>query len=123
MTEAGYTFDQMQERYCTPYILWANYEIPTEVNGVTSANFLSNLVIKQAGLPNYRYGEYLSGLQDKIQAMNAYGYMTKDGMWHSYEEKNEYSSLIKEYAILEYGNFGEQDEKTMAELFAMPLLD
>lgn len=123
VSEAGYTFEQQQERYCTPYILWANYEIPTELNGITSANFLSNLLIEHAGLPNYRYGEYLSGVQDKIQAINAYGYMTKDGMWHGLEEENEYSSLIKEYAIVEYGNFGEQDEKTMAQLFAMPLLD
>lgn len=123
VTEAGYTFEQQQERYCTPYILWANYEIPTKLDGITSANFLSNLVIEHAGLPNYRYGKYLSGLQDSIQAINAYGYMTKDGLWHSLEEDNEYSSLIREYAIVEYGNFGEQDEKTMAQLFAMPLLD
>lgn len=123
VTEAGYTFEQQQERYCTPYILWANYEIPTELNGITSANFLSNLVIEHAGLPNYQFGEYLSGIQEKIEAINAYGYMTKDGLWHSYEEENEYSRLIREYAIVEYGNFGEQDEGKMAEIFGMPLLD
>ena len=70
------------------------------------------------------FGDHQRAIEeDSIQAINAYGYMTKDGMWHSLEEDNEYSSLIREYAIVEYGNFGEQDEKTMAQLFAMPLLD
>lgn len=112
---------QIQEKYCTPYILWANYDIETQTDGVTSTNFLSNLVLEQAGLPLSRYNQFIGTVQEDIEAMNAFGYRTKDGIWHTYEENTEQSQKLDNYNIAEYGYFSDKDEKTMGSIFGLPL--
>ena len=55
--------------------------------------------------------------------MNAFGYMTKDKQWHSYEETTDVTELMNNYHILEYGYFSEKNEKEMADIFALPLTE
>ena len=122
-TQDSLTLEQMQEKYCTPYILWANYDIEANTEGVSSTNFLSNLVLENAGLPLSRYHQVIASVQEEVQAMNAFGYMTKDGSWHEYTDKTQATDLLNDYSIAEYGYFSEKDENKMAEIFELPLTD
>ena len=117
----NYTFEQNQDRYCTPYVIWANYDIDANVDETTSANFLTNMVLNEAGLELPDYNKFIEDIRKDVQAMNAYGFMTKDGAWHTYDEDSEIAKRLKDYAIVEYGYFGEKDEKTMSNIFEMPL--
>ncbi len=114
---------QMQEQYCTPYILWANYDIETKTDGVLSTNFLSNLLLENSGLPLAKYNQFIKTVQKDVDAMNAFGYMTKDGIWHTYEEENEISDKMDEYSILQYGYFTEKEENEMSKVFKLPLIE
>ena len=55
--------------------------------------------------------------------MNAFGYMTKDGTWHAYEEQTEATSLLTDYSIAEYGYFSDKEEQKMAGIFGLPIED
>ena len=122
-TQDSLNLEQMQEKYCTPYILWANYELEENVEGISSTNFLANLVLENAGLPLSRYHQIVASVQEKVQAMNAFGYMTKDGAWHAYEEQTEATSLLTDYSIAEYGYFSDKEEQKMAGIFGLPIED
>ena len=117
--------DMMQEKYCTMYILWANYDIKeSTVDETSSLNFLSNLLLDKAGVPLSRYQQIVADVNDKVQAMNAFGYMLKsDGEWHEYSEKTEASEVLDMYHVAEYGYFSEKNQKAISELFELPLKD
>jgi hypothetical protein len=123
-TDGQTALQQAQEQYCTPYILWANYDLQTtQTDGVTSNNFLANMVLEEAGLPLPRYNQIVANLQKDIKAMNAFGYMTNDGVWHSYDEETEYSEEINDYHIAEYGYFGDANETEISDIFELPVTD
>ena len=111
----------MQEKYCTPYVLWANYDIEENLDGVTSTNFLSNLVLENAGLPLAKYNQFVAGVQEDVKAMNAFGYMTNDGVWHDYEEQTKVTEKLKDYNIVEYGYFSDKEKEKMADIFSLTL--
>lgn len=117
------TFQQMQERFCTPYLIWANYDIDTDTNSISSTNFIANELLEQAGITLPKYNQYVNKVHEQVEAMNAFGYMTKDKYWHLYEEQTEATELINNYRILEYGYFSEKKEQEMADIFALPLVE
>ena len=110
-----------QEKYCTPFVIWANYPIDTETNAVSSNNFFSNMVLEQAGLPLSKYNQVIADVMKDVKAMNAFGYMTNDGLWHTYDEETEVSDKIRNYNIAEYGYFSDKDKEKMADIFQMIL--
>jgi hypothetical protein len=115
----------MQEKYCTDYYLWANYDLKdTDLDRTTSLNFLSNLVVEKAGLPLSRYQQIVAQVNEKVEAMNAFGYkLRSDGKWHEYTEKTEASSVLNDYNVAEYGYFYEKNQKKIGEIFELPLRD
>lgn len=48
-----------RDMYSTPFIIWANFPIKSEHKIETSANFLANRVLKEAGIPLSQYRRYL----------------------------------------------------------------
>ena len=117
------TFQQMQEKFCTPYLIWANYDIDTDTESISSTNFIANELLEQAGIALPKYNQYVNKVHEQVEAMNAFGYMTKDKNWHSYQENTEATELINNYRILEYGYFSEKKEQEMADIFALPLAE
>ncbi len=115
----------MQEKYCTDYYLWANYDLKeTDLDRTTSLNFLSNLLVEKAGIPLSRYQQIVAEVNEKVEAMNAFGYkLRSDGKWHEYTEKTEASDVLKDYNTAEYGYFYEKDQEKIGEIFELPLRD
>lgn len=108
------TLSEKQKRYITPFVLWANYNIPEGYIDQISANYLSTLLLQTAGLQTTQYNDYLSALYRKIPVIDAAGYITADGVCHSYSEATEVSELLKGYEKIQYNNLfdlmGRQEE-------------
>ena len=85
-------------------MLWANYDIPEEDVEQISANYLSSLLLKTAGLEGTRYNDYLMSLYQKVPVITALFYIDKDGQSHDFSEETPYSDLITEYKYVGYNN-------------------
>lgn len=96
--------DAVLKKYQVPFVLWANYDIPEEDVEQISANYLSSLLLKTAGLEGTRYNDYLMSLYQKVPVITALFYIDKDGQSHDFSEETPYSDLITEYKYVGYNN-------------------
>lgn len=98
------TLELQETKYITPFIIWANYDIEDlEINDI-SANYLSTLILDITGLKMTPYNMFLKNLYKQIPVITGNGYMDKTGIYHTFDEENEYSNLINDYRILQYNN-------------------
>ena len=90
---------QQQKLQMTPYMIWANFDTGIEQSEENmSINYLGATLMYVAGY-HTTYTNYLLDLQRKIPVVNACGYQTSDGQWHSLEEEN---ADLDEYKIVQY---------------------
>ena len=110
--EEDLTFDELQRYYATPFLIWANYDIPEEEGVITSTNYLGTLMLDQTGLEQTAYNRYLNDLMQQIPAMNHQGYVTPEGeniRWEDAEEPD--TTLEWEYECLQYNNLAEKKDR------------
>lgn len=100
---ADLTQEELQKKYQTPYVIWANYDIDEEEKDM-SANYLSSYILKIAGLETTGYNRFLLNLQKKVPIINAVGYIGADGKQYTFDDESEYKSDILKYQILQYNN-------------------
>ena len=109
-----------QRYYTAPYFIWANYETNNkntsnvfEKNGidVISPNYLASSVMKYAGLKMSDFNNYLLQLRYNIPAMNAFGYLGTDSIWHTYDDKN---TDVLNYSIVQYNGMHDKDRNNNA---------
>lgn len=119
--QSEWNLDDLQKRYATPFVLWANYDIEEGDNVVIGNNLVENLLLKEAGIDLPLYNKYVEKVSETIPAMNVNGFIDKDGHWHKYnsDETEEQASLIDNYKILQYGYYSDTDKEKMSELFGM----
>ncbi len=90
---------QAQKLQMTPYMIWANFDTGIEQKEENmSINYLGANLMDVAGY-HTTYTNYLLDLQKEIPVINAYGYQTTDGQWHSAEEAN---TALNDYKIVQY---------------------
>ena len=113
--------EEIQKRYATPFVVWANYDIEEGQDVVLSNNYLENLILKQAGLELPVYNRYLEKVSSVIPAMNVNGWMDLEGVWHNYDtdESQEVAKHLYEYELLQYAYYSDTDKELMRELFQM----
>ncbi len=115
-----WTLEDIQKRYATPFIIWANYDIEEHKDVVISNNYLENMLLKQAGIELPVYNQYIEKLSQDIPAMNVNGYMDLSGKWHNYDNSSmsdTVDTLLSNYEILQYGYYSDMDKDTMKKLF------
>ncbi|MDY3853538.1 MAG: sulfatase-like hydrolase/transferase [Butyribacter sp.] len=114
-----WSFEDLQKRFVTPFIVWANYDIEEGQNVVLSNNYLENLVLKQAGLELPVYNQYIEKVSETIPVMNVNGYMDNAGKWHKYDtdETETIQKLLYQYELLQYAYYSDSDKATMKKLF------
>lgn len=100
---ADLTQEELQKKYQTPYLIWANYDIEEEEKDM-SANYLSSYLLKIAGLEMTGYDKFLLNLSEKVPVINAVGYIGDDGKHYSFSDKSSYQNDILKYQILQYNN-------------------
>lgn len=102
-TSAG-ELEKSQDRYETPYLIWANYDIDAEEGGKLSANYLSTLLLETAGVPLNSYYSFLGGLSEELPVMNSIGYIDAEddyvGSDTELDEKTQQD--LKNYEQLQY---------------------
>jgi phosphoglycerol transferase MdoB-like AlkP superfamily enzyme len=119
--QSSWTLEDIQKRYVTPFVIWANYDIDEGQNAVISNNYLENLLLKQAGIELPLYNQYIEKVSQEIPVMNVNGYMDFSGSWHKYntDETDTVKELLQNYEYLQYGYYSDMDKTTMCRLFQM----
>ena len=81
------SLEEKQKRFVTPFVLWANYDIPEGYIDMISSNYLSTLLLQTAGLETTQYNKFLSALYKQLPVIDTTGYITADGRYYTYDDK------------------------------------
>lgn len=108
------SLEDIEKQYTTKYFIWANFDVPTAHwnTDLTSVNYLAARVLYYAGLPVTNYMNFLLEMSGEISAVNAMGYMAKDGSWHSLDDKGDYQELLNQYELLQYNSLFDDMRKS-----------
>ena len=106
------TLTEQMNYFATPFLIWANYDIPEAENVTTSVNYLGTLMLEQTGLEMPHYNYYLKDLMEEMPALNHLGYMDADGAYHSWKKADDfYKDLEWEYECLQYNELAEDRKR------------
>ncbi len=115
MTNQADTKDELeknQNKYVTPYIIWANYDIEEETDGRISANYLGAKLLESAGVPLTGYQNFLLAASEELPVINALGYVDAEGGYFDAAElmSGDAQEAAEQYAVLQYADlFGKID--------------
>lgn len=104
-------------KYITPFLIWTNYDIEEEEVEAISLNYLSILLLDEAGIKTTPYMDYLRELRKEIPVMNILGYMDSDYNFHEKTDLGKYKKKIKQYEYMQYNNIF--DKNKVNELFSL----
>ncbi len=90
---------QMMDKYKTPFVIWANYEIEEAEGYDISMNYLGGLLLRTAGIPLSPYFAYLEELREEYPVITINGYVDRDG---NYENWGSAGDEFPEYRMLQY---------------------
>jgi phosphoglycerol transferase MdoB-like AlkP superfamily enzyme len=93
---------QEQRRQMTPFYIWANYDIEEAEIDKMSANYLSSLVLKTAGVELTEYNRYLLKLYETLPVINTVGYIDNADNYYKWSDVSPYTDLISEYEKIQY---------------------
>lgn len=99
--------EEMVKLYRTPFLVWANYDIPEQEIEAMSLNYLSSLVLKTAGLPMPDYNHFLNDMFASFPVICPLTVMSADGTIYpgvSAAAASDPSGLLRDYSILGYNN-------------------
>lgn len=83
-TNEELSFEEYQNYYLTPFMIWANYDIQEQKDVLTSMNYLGAMTLEIAGAELSEYDQYLLQLQEKVPGFSAFSYYGLDGKFHEY---------------------------------------
>ena len=106
---ADLTPEQEQSRYCTPFYIWANYDIEEKTVERLSSNYLSSLVLETAGVKLTKYNQYLLKLAETLPVINNAGYIDKDGNYYKWSDESPYSEILDKYEKIQYNNIFDRE--------------
>ena len=98
------TNEELMNKYRTPFIIWANYDIKEKTIDKMSANYLTAYEMNEAGLETSPYQKFLLKLRKKLPVLTAMGCFDKKGKYYESALESPYSDMVKEYQILQYNN-------------------
>lgn len=87
------------KRYKVPFFIWSNFDIGTQTDVETSANFLAAYLLKAANIPLDNYENFLSNLSETYPVVTAI--RTQDLAGKSTDTQNVIDAF-NDYAILQY---------------------
>jgi len=104
------TLEQSQNSYVTPFIIWANYDIEEKEVDKTSANFLSIILLQQAGIELTKYQEALLEISEVLPVITANIHIDSEGNYHPNNE-TVYEELLYKYAVLQYNGLNDRKNR------------
>ena len=112
----GLTTEQEQSRHCTPFIIWANYDIEEREIERLSSNYLSSLVLETAGIKLTEYNKYLLNLSKTLPVIDTVGYIDYEGNYYKWSDTSPYTALLDDYEKVQYNNIFDQ-QNVNADIF------
>ena len=92
---------QKSQRYITPYVLWANYDVDFDLPEDLSLNYLAAELMKACGLELTGAQKYLLELEDAYPVISSQCYWDAEGNIHAISDYAQEDRLL-EYASLQY---------------------
>ena len=93
----------------TPFFIWCNQDIDEKEIDEISLNYLSNEVMKAAGIPLTPVQQEFEHIRQDIPVIAGWGYKDNSGNWYSkaefqneYQKTNEYQDILNEYSAVCY---------------------
>jgi len=97
------TDEELMEKYKTPFIIWANYDIEEQENIKTSTNYLASLVLESSKMNKTGWRRFLTDISKEIPVVNVIGHFGADGKYYdNKDETSPYYETLKKYQILHY---------------------
>lgn len=107
------TPQQEQQRHCTPFFIWANYDIEERTIDKLSSNYLSSLVLETAGVKLTEYNKYLMTLSKTLPVIDSVGYIDNQNNYYKWSDSSPYTGILDEYEKVQYNNiFDQQNVKS-----------
>jgi phosphoglycerol transferase MdoB-like AlkP superfamily enzyme len=97
-----WTEEELQNRYITPFIIWANYDIEEAYVDKISVNYLSAYLMKTANLELDAYESYLYQLFQKYPVISGSGIYDADGNFYGSDTEIDQKEDLLEYQKLQY---------------------
>ncbi len=97
----GGTLSRKQERnkYKTPFIIWANYDIEEADDYDISTNYLGGLLLKTAGIPLSPYQAFMEQMREEYPVVTVNGYVDSEGVYRNWNSEGD---EFPEYRMLQY---------------------
>lgn len=105
-TGAGASQEQVMNKYRTPYVIWANYDIEEAWGVDISLNYLGGMVMNIAGISQSPYFTYLEELREEYPILTINGYVDKDGNYSNWSGN---ADEFMEYRMLQYNYLFDED--------------
>ncbi len=93
---------QEHSRHCTPFFIWANYDIEEKVIDKLSSNYLSSLVLQTAGVKLTEYDKYLLKLSETLPVIDTVGYVDNQDNYYMWSDASPYTKLLNDYEKIQY---------------------
>lgn len=113
----GLSIEQEQARHITPFIIWANYDIDEQQIERLSANYLSSLLLKTAGVEMTEYNKYLLKLSELLPVIDTTGYIDRNGTYYRWSDHSDYDQILSEYEQIQYNNIFETTKKSIKTFY------
>ena len=98
--------DKTLNMYKTPFVIWANYDIPEQENLDISMNYLGVLLSNVAGFPCSPYFSFLQQYMEEYPIITVNGYQDKHGNFYNWSGDN---SELLEYRMIQYNYLFDRD--------------
>lgn len=102
------TAEQEQSRHCTPFFIWANFDIEEREIERLSSNYLSSLVLETAGIKLTEYNKYLLKLAKTLPVIDTVGYVDNEGNHYKWSDSSPYTGILDDYEKVQYNNIFDQ---------------
>lgn len=97
-------FEETKKLFETPYLIWANYELPKLKAPLISSNFLGLATLDLAGATHSSYYGFLSELHANIQATGNKFIQTYDKIYEPGNTPEDLTDLMNRYWHYQYDN-------------------
>jgi hypothetical protein len=99
LTYGNEVSESMLNKYKTPFVIWANYDIPEADGYDISMNYLGGLLLRTAGIPMSPFFDYLEELRGEYPIITANGYVDSEGSYSGWSSAGE---RFWDYRMLQY---------------------
>ena len=100
----------LEQGYRVPFLMWSNYGLEHKYYDGISVNYLSSILMENAGIPLTGYQTFLKKLMETLPVINANVYRDADGNFYNYED-DAYSGELKDYQMLQYNHLVEKKHR------------